>query len=68
MFVSRWKWKTKQWSPLPSLLSCESLVFVEKNTNKKRRKEENKTEKNTDTGKTDIKAPPVRYNAKIIPQ
>ena len=35
----------KQWFPLPSLLSCESLVSVKENINKKRKKEERKKEK-----------------------
>ena len=35
----------KQWFPLPSLLSCESLVSVKENINKKRKKDERKKEK-----------------------
>ena len=34
----------KQWFPLPSLLSCESLVSDKENINKKRKKEERKKE------------------------
>ena len=42
----------KQWFHLPSLLSCESLLSVKKNTNKKRKKEEREKEKNTDKTQT----------------
>ena len=35
----------KQWFPLPFLLSCESLVSVKENTNKKEKKSKNKEKK-----------------------
>ena len=59
MFVSGW-------FPLPYLLSYESVVFVKKNTDRKRKKEERK--KNTDRTQTKLSAPHVQYHVKIIPQ
>ena len=41
----------KQWFPVPSLLSCESLVSV------KEKKEERKKEKNTHTTQTKLNPP-----------
>ena len=35
----------KQWFPVPSLLSCESLVSAKEYTKKKEKKEERKKEK-----------------------
>ena len=60
----------KQWLPLPSLLSCESLVSVKENINKKRKRKRKKErkEKNTDETQTKLNAPQIRYYVKILPQ
>ena len=53
----------------PSLLSCESLVSVKENTDRKRKKSRMKErKKNTDITQTKLSAPHVRYNVKMLPQ
>ena len=47
--------KKKNWFPLQSVLSCESLVSVKENTNQRRKK-------NMDTAQTKVNSPHVRYN------
>ena len=54
----------KQWFPLSSLLSCESLVSVKENAVRKRKKRRNKKKKT----QTKLNAPHLRYNVKILPQ
>ena len=61
MFVSGWKWKTRKIiipSPVPSY---ESLVSVKENSDRKRKKQERKKEKNTDRAQTKWNTPHVLY-------
>ena len=52
----------------PSLLSCESLVSVKENTDKKRKKSRMKERKKYGYNTKKLSAPHVRYNVKILPQ
>ena len=68
MFISGQKWKTRKTiirSPVPSY---ESLVSVKENTDRKRKKQERKKEKNTGRTQTKLNASDVIYNVKILPQ
>ena len=51
-------------SPVPS---DESLLSVKENTDRKRKKQERKKERNTDTIQTKLNGPHVMYNVKILP-
>ena len=60
MIASEKKWKTR--NMMIPLLSCESLVPVKENTERKRKKE------NVDRPQSKLSPPHFRYNVKTLPR